>query len=73
MKGAAEARLQEVLAEVDARVQSGNAAAGPASGNSDLYQRLSAAVDAIQEGLIERDVEVRVLGLPILMLCTAWQ
>jgi len=58
LKAAAESRLREVLAEVDERVQSGNAAGGSSTGASELYQRLSAAVDAIQEGLIERDVEV---------------
>lgn len=57
MKAAAEARLQEVLSEVDSRVQSGNGATS-AAGGGDTYNRLSTAIDAIQEGLIERDVEV---------------
>lgn len=64
LKSAAQARLQEVLADVDARVQSGNGAGTSAAGG-ELYSRLSAAVDAIQEGLIERDVEVRSSNIPL--------
>lgn len=42
---------------MEARVQSGNGAAATGAGG-ELYNRLAAAVEAIQEGLVERDVEV---------------
>ena len=58
LKSAAALRLNEVLADVEARVQSGNGAAVTGAGG-ELYNRLAAAVEAIQEGLVERDVEVR--------------
>jgi hypothetical protein len=57
LKSAAALRLNEVLADVEARVQSGNGAAATGAGG-ELYNRLAAAVEAIQEGLVERDVEV---------------
>jgi DNA-binding helix-hairpin-helix protein with protein kinase domain len=58
LKSAAALRLNEVLADVEARVQSGNGAAATGAGG-ELYKRLAAAVEAIQEGLVERDVEAR--------------
>lgn len=58
LKSAAAARLNEVLADVEARVQSGSGTAASGAGGH-LYNRLAAAVEAIQEGLVERDVEVR--------------
>ena len=58
LKQTAETRLQEVLASIDAAVQSGATARGSSGAKSELYGRLSTAIEAIQEGLIERDVEV---------------
>lgn len=53
--------MKDVLADVEARKAGSNGAASAGSGSIDtsaLKAKLAAAVEAMQEGLVERDTEV---------------